>query len=112
MRTLDFGKNSGKCLQNCDESYLKWLVSHEKVLATRNQWASRDAKYILRRIEGDRAARAIAASKLERMQELAKTDFLAKMDLEMTQFIVTQKTSTDLSTKGNLYSNRGFQLMR
>lgn len=50
MRILDFGKNKGKILADCEESYLKWLVSHEMVLAKRNRWAVRDAKFVLTRL--------------------------------------------------------------
>lgn len=49
MKVLDFGKNKGKTLAACEESYLEWLAIHEKVLAVRNRWASRDAKFILKR---------------------------------------------------------------
>lgn len=46
---IDFGKNKGKELSECDKKYLKWLASHEKVLAERNRWTSRDAKIFLER---------------------------------------------------------------
>ena len=49
MKVLDFGKNNGKVLAACEESYLIWLSRHEKVLAERNRWASKDAKIILER---------------------------------------------------------------
>lgn len=49
MKVLDFGKNNGKVLAACEESYIIWLSLHEKVLAERNRWASRDAKIILER---------------------------------------------------------------
>jgi hypothetical protein len=48
---LDFGKNKGLTIGECDEKYLKWLVSHTKVLAERNRWASRDARFELDRRE-------------------------------------------------------------
>lgn len=48
---LDFGKNSGKTISECNDGYLKWLVSHTKVLAERNRWASRDAAFELERRE-------------------------------------------------------------
>jgi hypothetical protein len=113
MRILDFGKNKGKILADCEESYLKWLASHEKVVAKRNQWACRDARFILERMAKEAAAQAVAASKLERLEELANAgDFLAAMDLRMTKFLVSNKveSKTDLSTKGNLY--KPFALMR
>ncbi|HEX3642698.1 MAG TPA: hypothetical protein VHV10_15540 [Ktedonobacteraceae bacterium] len=50
-KIIDFGKNKGLILADCGEKYLKWLVSHEKVLALRNRWASRDARFILEKKE-------------------------------------------------------------
>jgi hypothetical protein len=111
-RIIDFGKNKGLILNDCDEKYLKWLVSHEKVLAVRNRWACRDARFILERRAKEAAAQQVAAEKLERIAELAKTSFLAQMDLSMANFIVTKKLDSDLSNKGNLYSNHGFSLLR
>ena len=48
---LDFGKNKGKAIKECETSYLKWLVAHEKQLKVSNRWASRDAKFELERRE-------------------------------------------------------------
>jgi len=48
---IDFGKNKGMTISECDEKYLKWLVSHERVLALRNRWASRDAGFEIERRE-------------------------------------------------------------
>jgi|SRR5437588_11196562 len=49
MKVLDFGKHSGKVLADCEASYIRWLARHERVLAERNRWASRDARFILER---------------------------------------------------------------
>jgi hypothetical protein len=46
-KILTFGKNRGKKLATCEESYLRWLASHEKVLGVDNRWASRIAKQLL-----------------------------------------------------------------
>jgi hypothetical protein len=47
MKTLDFGKHEGEKLAECPVSYLKWLASHNLVLAVRNRWASRLARKLL-----------------------------------------------------------------
>jgi hypothetical protein len=57
-RILDFGKNKGHQISECDTKYLQWLVSHTKVLAERNQWSSRDAAFELDRREWAREAEA------------------------------------------------------
>ena len=63
---IDFGKNKGKTISECDTKYLKWLVSHEKVLAMRNRWASRGARFELERraqvAETIRVAESIVSS--------------------------------------------------
>lgn len=51
MRVLDFGKCKGKVIADCPESYVLWLSRHEKVLALRNRWAARDAKFFLEKKE-------------------------------------------------------------
>ena len=48
---LDFGKNKGKAIKECNTSYLKWLVAHEKQLKLSNRWSARDAKFELARRE-------------------------------------------------------------
>jgi|SRR5882757_3764418 len=112
MRIIESGKHKGKILAECPKEYIEWASKHEKNFARRNQWISRDAKILIERMAKEEAARQVAASKLERIEQMAaEGNFLAQMDLKMTQFIVGKKT-TDISTKGNLYSNRGFQLMR
>jgi hypothetical protein len=98
-RIIDFGKNKGKVLADCEESYLRWLVSHEKVLAERNRWASRDAKYIL-----DRKAQVTTTVETE-----GNTNW---NEWHQSLQVIAKAPVTDISTKGNLYSNRGFSLMR
>jgi len=51
MKVLTFGKNRGKALEKCEESYIKWLASHEKVLSVGNRWASKFAKQLLEKKE-------------------------------------------------------------
>ena len=103
---IDFGKvNKGKELSECDEKYLKWLVSHEKVLAKRNRWAARDAKIILERraqIAAQAAAYAEAVAKFEDERE-------ARLAIKAAEQIVRANQGAN---RGNLYNNRGFQLMR
>jgi hypothetical protein len=100
MKILDFGKNKGKVLAECDEQYLKWLVSHEKVLAKRNRWASRDAKYLL-----ERRAQVVA-------QETAVKEYEARKEAEMAVKVAEQIVRANSVSNYNLNTSRGFQLMR
>ena len=100
MIILDFGKNKGKQLADCDEKYLRWLVSHEKVLAKRNRWASRDAKFIL-----DRRETAVKVAEFEARKE-------AEMAVKIAQHIVATPAKVDLAFKGNSNVSRAFSLMR
>jgi hypothetical protein len=95
-RILDFGKNKGKALHDCEEKYLKWLVSHEKVLAKRNRWASRDARFILER----RAAQAVVT-----------TTGNATWN-EWEKVLIAKPISNDLGMRGQLNGTRAFSLMR
>jgi len=63
-RIIESGKHKGSSLDECPESYLKWLISHERVLALRNRWMSRDARFIL-------VQRAEAAAILKAEAEMA-----------------------------------------
>jgi hypothetical protein len=96
-KTLDFGKNKGKILADCEEKYLLWLTQHEKVLALRNRWAARDAKFILDR----RAQAVVPTTGNEDWQEWH----------EALQ-IVAKPVSNDLGMRGNLNGSRAFSLMR
>jgi hypothetical protein len=95
MRILDFGKNKNKVLAECDEKYLRWLVTHEQVLAKRNRWAARDAKYILERRE----------------QAIAKTTGNENWQ-EWHGSLIAKPVSNDIGTRGNLNVSRPFSLMR
>ena len=46
-KILVFGKNKGKALERCEESYIKWLATHKAVLKSCNQPYSDDAKQLL-----------------------------------------------------------------
>ena len=101
-RIIDFGKKyKGKILADCDEKYLKWLVSHEKVLAKRNRWASRDAKFIL-----ERRAQAVVTSSVVTS---GNADWQAWHEALQ---IVAKPISNDLGMMGNLNGSRAFSLMR
>jgi hypothetical protein len=115
MRIIESGKHKGKILADCPKEYIEWAAKHEGNFARRNKWVSRDAKILLERRAGEEAARQVAASKIARLEQLAaEGNFLAAMDLKMTNFIVgkkvEQKTTTDLSAKGNLY--KPYSLLR
>lgn len=47
MMSLPFGKNKGKVLNRCEESYIKWLATHKNVLKPCNQPYADDAKQLL-----------------------------------------------------------------
>lgn len=100
MRVLDFGKNKGKILAECEVSYLKWLATHEKVLAKRNRWAARDAKFLL-----ERMAQVAAAAEHEARKE-------AEMVVRIAEHIIATPAKIDLGLKGNFYTSRTFSLMR
>ncbi|SRR5436190_195680 len=100
MIILDFGKNKGKQLQDCDEKYLRWLVTHEKVLAKRNRWASRHAKFIL-----DRKETAVKLAEFEARKE-------AEMAVRIAQHIVVTPAKVDLAFKGNSNVSPSFSILR
>jgi len=83
MKVLDFGKNKGLILADCDEKYLKWLVSHEKVLAERNRWASRDAKILLEKIVEPSIYAQIL---LERINNTQKNIMFAQYEYKRKEF--------------------------
>ena len=99
MKILDFGKNKGRVLADCDSKYLSWLVSHEKVLAKRNRWASRDAKYIL-----DRRAQVTTPS--ESKGNANWNEWHASLQ------IVAKPVSNDVGLRGHLNTSKAFSLMR
>lgn len=98
---IDFGKaNKGKEISECDSKYLQWLVSHERVLAKRNRWASRDAK-----IELERRAQAEAVKAAPKVNENWQ-------DWHQSLKIVAKPVSNDVGMRGNLNTSRAFSLMR
>jgi len=100
---LDFGKNKGKTIAECESPYLKWLVSHEKVLAKRNRWASRDAKFIL---EARETAKASAAA-IKAIEEKHEGNH------DWNDWHKSLKSSTnDISLMGNLHGAKAFSLLR
>ena len=117
---IDFGKNKGKTIGECDEKYLKWLISHTKVLALRNRWACRDARFELAR-RSQAVAQVATIEKTEGCAnwdewEQALIEIEARHEKEIAVKIAEHLVSTpqrvDLGLKGNLSNNRGFQLMR
>jgi hypothetical protein len=98
-KILDFGKNKGKTLAECDVKYLKWLASHEKVLAKRNRWAARDAKFLLERM-------AQVAT-----QEVALKEYEARKEAEMAVKVAEQIVRAN-SVKCSNFTSRAFSIMR
>jgi recombinational DNA repair ATPase RecF len=97
-RIIETGKFKGHQISECDTKYLKWLTSHERVLAERNRWLSRDARYELQR-RAQAAAEAAMAVKVaeaiiaEAMKEktmtneekIAEYNWAAKLGLQVRQ---------------------------
>jgi hypothetical protein len=129
---LDFGKCKGHQISECDTKYLQWLVSHERVLAVRNRWASRDAKFELARRSQEIAqvavvevAETVAPKQNYRIISLGhkkeRRDFVGELTqkaedkrnllAECREIKARSNRSADLGLKGN-FGNRGFQLMR
>lgn len=128
---LDFGKNKGHQISECDTKYLKWLVSHEKVLAVRNRWSSRDAAFELERRA--RAAKAdamiaemvaapkqsyrivtVPGTKKERYDLVGaieeKREHKANLLAECRE-IKARKRSEDIGFKGN-FGTKAFSILR
>jgi hypothetical protein len=113
---IDFGKKyKGHQISECDEKHLKWLVSHEKVLALRNRWASRDAAFELERRE---LAVAPVAQGNDNWDEWAESlaELEARHEKEMAVKIAEHLVSTpprvDLGLKGNLSSTKAFSILK
>jgi hypothetical protein len=114
MIPLDFGKNKGRTLADCETAYLKWLVTHEKVLAERNRWAARDAKFILDRL-AQVAAPTVATTSTkgnENWQEWHESLKRAEIDRKIAKHLSSTPTKVDIGLKGNLNVSRAFSLMR
>lgn len=124
--TIDFGKKyKGHQISECDEKYLKWLVSHEKVLAERNRWASRDARFELQR-RAQAASEVATIAKIEaaaiegnaNWHEWAESliELEARHEREMAVKIAEHLVSTppriDLGLKGNLGGTKPFSILR
>lgn len=119
MRTIESGKYKGKTLAQCPQSYIIWASKHERNFSESNRWVSRMAKQLLEKMALEQKAQEVAASKIERMESLAKGgSFLAQCDLQMTNFIATQKYPvskhgiSDISQAGNLNGNKAFSILR
>lgn len=95
---IDFGKaNKGKELSECDTKYLTWLVQHEKVLAKRNRWACRDAKFILKQREEAKAAPKVNNDWQDWHNALKGS---------------AKTVSNDIAAMGTLHGAKAFSLLR
>src|SRR5437588_12453014 len=99
-KILDFGKNKGKILAECTVSYLKWLATHEQVLAKRNRWAARDAKFLL-----EKRTQVVA-------QEVAIAEYEARKEAAMAVRIAEQLVRANVGTRAAHNTSRAFSLMR
>jgi hypothetical protein len=100
MRIIESGKHKGKTLAECPKEYLEWASKHEKNFAKRNQWISRDAKFILERREQAKA------------QETAVKEYEARKEAEMAIKAAEQIVRANSVSNYSLNTSRGFQLMR
>jgi hypothetical protein len=79
-KILNFGKNSGKTVSQCEPSYILWLSLHANVLAEKNRWASQEAFKILS--GPSQEARAC----LELVNTMNKCLCFARYDFEKKQY--------------------------
>jgi hypothetical protein len=98
-RVLNFGKHKNEYLSKVPESYLRWLVSHKKVLAVRNRHY------------------AVLAEKMLVARQQVATTVVAKGNTNWHEWqqslrVVAKPVSNDLGLVGNLNGSRAFSLMR
>jgi hypothetical protein len=95
---IDFGgKYKGKQISECDTKYLKWLVAHERVLALRNRWASRDARFELERREMAAAEAAMAVKVAEEIiAEAITTRKMSTVEAQMPVWIMNARPASHM----------------
>jgi len=104
---LIFGKHKNEILANTPESYIKWLATHKAVLSVEHRGASDAAKELLEMRE-----KAVEIEKAIQIDHIAaEHNFIAARELRMAKAAASQNKN-DLSTNGNLYSNKGFSILR
>lgn len=60
-KILDFGKNKGKALGACEESYLKWLAAHARVLRSDHRHFAIAAKALLEQKEAKKMVQPLGS---------------------------------------------------
>jgi hypothetical protein len=94
---LDFGKNKNKQISECDTKYLQWLVAHERVLALRNRWASRDAAFELQRRTQTAAEAAMAVKVAEEIiAEAITTRKMSTVEAKMPVWIMNARPASHM----------------
>ena len=95
MRIIETGKHKGKTLVECPKEYIEWAAKHEKNFARRNQWISRDAKFLL-----------------ERMAQVATVaEFEVRKEAEMAVKVAEQLVRASQAKHSN-FSSPAFSLLR
>jgi hypothetical protein len=79
-KVLNFGKNQGKTVSQCEPSYILWLSQHKAVLHTDNQWAADEAFKIL--TSPSREAQIC----LQQINTMNKCLFFAKYEYEKSKY--------------------------
>jgi hypothetical protein len=82
MKILNFGKNQGKTVSQCESSYILWLSQHKAVLHPDNRWAADEAFKIL--TSPSREAQIC----LQQINTMNKCLFFAKYEYEKKNYQV------------------------
>lgn len=130
---LTFGKHKDEILENTPGSYIRWLSTHKNVLSVEHRGASDAARELLeyrekKAAEVEKAQADFRKGKvfdkiLGEWVELPSDDALdVERDSKWGYAIERQAKNrdkalkrneiSDISRRGNLYRNQGFQLMR
>lgn len=109
-RVLNFGKHKNEYLSKVPESYLKWLVSHKKVLAERNRHYAVLAEKML--MACAQTAAVVAKTDNANWNEWHQSLKNAEIDAKIAKHLASTPVKVDLGLKGNLNTSRAFCLMR
>ena len=101
-RILNFGKFRNKYLSKVPETYLKWIISHSKVLAVRNRHYAVLAQKLLE-------AREAAKAQAEAIKELEEKH---EGNADWHKALKSSAKSNDIGVLGSLHSAKAFSLMR
>ena len=130
---LTFGKHKDELLDTCPESYIRWLATHKNVLSVEHCGTSVAAKELLEaRAKKEAEIEAAQASFREGkifdsiLQEWvtppsdnpidpiaeSKWGYAIERIAKDRDKALKRAECTDISNRGNLYSNQGFSILR